>query len=257
MNSAPQRFHPLRDFLHEIGQFVLLSAEVLAGCFRPPFRLWLWVQQMEFIGVGSVGIILLTGAFSGAVFTLQSVYAFSLFNMESMVGATVTLAMTREIAPVLTSLMVTGRAGSAMATELGTMRVTEQIDALKSMAVSPTQYLIVPRFLAALVMFPALTMVFNLVAVAGSYLVGVEMWGIDPGNFIQKIRWFVQADDVTSGLIKSAVFGGFVTLVSCFMGYNAAGGARGVGTATTRAVVIGSVSIMVMDYFLTMLMFEL
>jgi phospholipid/cholesterol/gamma-HCH transport system permease protein len=247
----------LRNFCSEIGEFVLISAEVLVGCFRPPFRFWLWVQQMEFVGVGSLFIIILTGTFSGAVFTLQSVYAFSMFNMESMVGATVTLAMTREIAPVLTALMITGRAGSAMATELGTMRVTEQIDALKSMAVSPTQYLFVPRFLAALVMFPALTMVFNLVAVAGSYLVGVEMWGIDPGNFIQKIRWFVQAHDVTSGLIKSAVFGGFVTLVSCFKGYKAEGGARGVGNATTRAVVIGSVSIMIMDYFLTVLMFEL
>jgi len=244
------------DIFSEVGQFVLMVGEVLTACFRLPFRPWLLLQQMEFVGVGSLFIILLTGAFSGAVFTLQSVYAFSMFDMESMVGATVTLAMTRELAPVLTSLMITGRAGSAMATELGTMRVTEQIDALKSMAVNPVQYLIVPRVIASVIMFPVLTMVFNLIAVVGSYVVGVELWGIDPGNFLQKIEWYVQAHDVTSGLIKAAVFGGFVALVSCFKGYRATGGARGVGAATTGAVVTGSVSIMILDYFLTVLMFE-
>lgn len=253
-----QRLSPLQttaSLLEEVGNFALLAVEVLGATVRPPFRGKLLLQQLEFIGVGSLFIVLLTGAFSGAVFTLESVYAFSKFNMESMVGATVTLAMTREISPVLTSLMVTGRACSAMATELGTMRVTEQIDALKSMAVNPVQYLIVPRFLAALVMFPVLAMLFDLIAVFGSYLVGVSMWGIDPGNFVQRIRWMVEGHDVTSGLIKASVFGGFVTLVACFKGYWAEGGARGVGNATTQAVVIGSVSIMVLDYFLTVLMF--
>ena len=245
----------IKDFFLQLGNFILFQIEVLIACFRMPFRLWLLLQQMDFIGVGSLFIILLTGAFSGAVFTFQSVYAFSMFNMESMVGATVTLAMTREISPVLTSLMVTGRACSAMATELGTMRVTEQIDALKSMAVNPVQYLVVPRFLASIVMFPALAMVFNLVAVVGSYMVGVEMWGIDPGNFVQKIKWYVQGHDIVSGLVKASVFGGFSTLIATFKGYYAEGGARGVGTATTQAVVIGSVSIMILDYILTVLMF--
>ncbi|MBN2497534.1 MAG: ABC transporter permease [Deltaproteobacteria bacterium] len=241
--------------LRELGEFVMLSLEVLIYCFRPPYRIGLIVQQMDFVGVGSLFIVILSGSFTGAVFTLQSVYAFSMFNMESMVGATVALALTRELSPVLASLMMTGRAGSAMATELGTMRVTEQIDALKSMAVSPIQYLVVPRFVASVLMFPALAMVFNLVGVAGAYVVGVEMWGIDPGNFIAKIRWYVEAHDIVSGLIKAGVFGGFVSLVSCYKGYNAEGGARGVGSATTRAVVIGSVGIMVLDYFLTVLMF--
>jgi phospholipid/cholesterol/gamma-HCH transport system permease protein len=243
------------SFLRDTGNAVLISVEVLISCFVPPFRAGLLLQQMDFIGVGSLFIILLTGSFTGAVFTLQSVYAFSMFNMESMVGATVTLALTRELSPVLTALMVTGRAGSAMATELGTMRVTEQIDALTSMAVSPVHYLFVPRFLASILMFPALTMVFNIVGVVGAYIVGVNMWGIDPGNFMAKIRWYVQAHDVTSGLVKSAIFGGFVSLMSCYKGYRAEGGARGVGTATTQAVVIGSVSIMILDYFLTVLMY--
>jgi len=178
-----------------------------------------------------------------------------MFNMESMVGATVTLALTRELSPVLASLMITGRAGSAMATELGTMKVTEQIDALASMAVNPVQYLFVPRFIAALIMFPLLAMIFNLVGVCGSYLVAINMWGVDPGNFLAKIRWYVDAHDVISGMIKAAVFGGFITLVSCYKGFQAEGGARGVGGATTQAVVIGSVSIMILDYFLTVLMF--
>lgn len=243
------------SFLREVGQMVLTFGEAIVGVFRPPYRVWLWLQQMDFVGVGSLPIILLTGTFTGAVFTLQSVYAFSLFNMESMVGATATLALTRELSPVLTSLMITGRAGSAMATELGTMRVTEQIDALAAMAVNPVHYLFVPRFLAAVIMFPLLTMVFNLVGVVGSYVVGVVMWGIDPGNFLAKIRWLVRTNDIISGLVKASVFGGFVALVSCFKGFNAEGGARGVGTATTRAVVIGSVSIMILDYFLTVLMF--
>jgi phospholipid/cholesterol/gamma-HCH transport system permease protein len=239
----------------EIGEFVLASVETLVSCFRPPFRGGILLHQMEFIGVGSLPIILLTGMFAGAVFTLQSLHAFSLFNLESMVGSTVTLALTREVSPVLASLMITGRAGSAMATELGTMRVTEQIDALSSMAISPVQYLFVPRFLASLLMFPVLTMVFNMVGVLGSWIIGVQMWGVDPGNFAAKIERIVMARDVISGLVKAAVFGGFIALISCFMGYRAEGGARGVGMATTRAVVIGSVGIMVLDYFLTVIMF--
>ncbi len=239
----------------EIGAFVIITLRVVAACFRPPFRFWLTLEQMDFIGVGSLFIIILSGTFTGAVFTLQSLYAFSMFNMESMVGATVALALTRELAPVLTALLITGRAGSAMAAELGTMRVHEQIDALASMAVQPVQYLFVPRFLAAIIMFPILTMVFNLVGVTGSYLVGVEMWGVDPGNFIAKVKWFVTAHDLVSGLIKASVFGGFVALISCFRGYRAEGGARGVGIATTQAVAIGSISIMVLDYFLTVKMF--
>ncbi len=241
--------------MYEIGDFMMTSSETVMHCFRPPYRLGLLVQQMDFIGVGSLFIIILTGTFTGAVFTLQTLYAFSMFSMESMVGATVALALARELSPVLASLMITGRAGSAMATELGTMRVTEQIDALTSMAVNPVQYLFVPRFLASLVMFPLMTMTFNMVGVWGSYLVGVQMWGVDPGNFRAKIVWYVTSHDVISGLIKAAVFGGFVSLMSCYKGYRAEGGARGVGTATTQAVVVGSVSIMILDYFLTVLMY--
>ena len=254
MEAIRGRAGRLAGTVHRVGEFVMFFGEVLVCCAKPPWRGWQILVQMDFIGVGSLFIILLTGTFTGAVFTLQSIYAFSMFNMETMVGATVTLALTRELAPTLTALMITGRAGSAMATELGTMQVTEQIDALKTMAVNPLNYLVGPRFIASVIMFPALTMVFNLVGVFGAYTVGVTMWGVDPGNFIAKIKWFVQAEDILSGLIKAAAFGGFVSLVSCFRGIITTGGARGVGMATTQAVVIGSVSIMVIDYILTMLM---
>ena len=241
--------------IHELGEFVVTSLQTLLYCFKPPFRAGLLLQQMDFIGPGSLFIIMLTGVFTGAVFTLQSLYMFSKFNLETMLGATVVLALTRELSPVLSALMITGRAGSAMATELGTMRVTEQIDALTAMAVNPVQYLFVPRFLASVLMFPVLTMVFNLVGLAGSYIVAVHMSGVDPGNYIAKITWYVTGNDLISGLVKASVFGGFITLVSCFMGYRAEGGARGVGTATTHAVVISSVSILILDYFLTVLMY--
>jgi phospholipid/cholesterol/gamma-HCH transport system permease protein len=211
---------------------------------------------MEFVGVGSLFIVLLTGLFTGAVFALQGASAFRLFNAESLVGSTVALSLAKELSPVLTGLMVTGRAGSGIATELGTMRVTEQIDALETMAVNPVQYLVVPRFLAGVVMVPALSVLFTLVGMCGAYFVGVVLMNIDPGVFLGKTRWLVAPKDITDGLIKATVFGGVLTLVGCYKGFYASGGARGVGIATTQSVVVSSVAILVADYFLTAMMFE-
>jgi len=223
---------------------------------RPPYRFRLLFQAMEFVGVGSLFIVLLTGLFTGAVFALQGAVAFRLFNAESLVGSTVALSLARELSPVLTGLMVTGRAGSGIATELGTMRVTEQIDALYTMAVNPVQYLIVPRFIAGLIMVPVLSVLFTMVGMLGAYFVGVVLLHIDQGIFIGKTRWFVDPADLSSGLIKAFFFGGILTMVGCYKGYYASGGARGVGVATTQAVVYGSVLILVADYFLTAAMFE-
>ena len=211
---------------------------------------------MEFVGVGSLFIVVLTGVFTGAVFALQGAGAFRMFNAESLVGSTVGLSLARELSPVLTGLMVTGRAGSGIATELGTMRVTEQIDALYTMAVNPVQYLIVPRFLAGLIMVPVLSGLFTLVGMVGCYFVGVVLLGIDEGVFLEKVRWFVDPSDLSSGLIKSCVFGGILTMVGCYKGFYASGGARGVGLATTQSVVASSVIILVSDYFLTAVMFN-
>jgi phospholipid/cholesterol/gamma-HCH transport system permease protein len=201
--------------------------------------------------VGSLGIISLVSIFVGGVFGLQSVEAFRKFQADAYVGSAVSITLSRELAPVLTALMVTGRAGSAMATELGSMRITEQIDALSALAVNPVQYLIVPRLLAGIIMMPVLTMIFNVVGILGAYVFAVIIKGVDPGVFIYNIRWYTDISDVLSGLIKSAFFGLALALIGCFQGYNASGGAKGVGLATMRAVVTSSVAILVLDFILT------
>ena len=257
----------MRAFTESIGRWVIngtegtgraaiLFGETLVWTIRPPYRIRNLFVAMEFVGVGSLFIVMLTGLFTGAVFALQGAGAFRLFNAESLVGPTVGLSLARELSPVLTGLMVTGRAGSGIATELGTMRVTEQIDALYTMAVNPVQYLVVPRFIAGLVMVPMLSVLFTMVGMIGCYFVGVVLLNIDEGIFIEKVRWFVDYRDITSGLIKACVFGGILTMVGCYKGFFASGGARGVGLATTQSVVVSSVLILIADYFLTALMFE-
>jgi phospholipid/cholesterol/gamma-HCH transport system permease protein len=206
---------------------------------------------MEFIGVGSLSIIMLVSLFTGGVFGLQSVEAFRIFQADSYVGTAVSLTLSREIAPVITALMVAGRAGSAMATELGSMRISEQIDAMATLAVNPIHYLVVPRLIATTLMMPVLTMVFNLFGMYGAYAFVVGVKGVDPGPFIYNIKWFTDIDDLMMGLIKAVFFGLMVALVGCYQGYNASGGARGVGLATMRTVVICSVVILVLDFVIT------
>ena len=241
------------DGLNDLGAVLMFFFRVMTRMFRPPFRMHVLFTQLEFVGVGSLFIVLLTGVFTGAVFTLQSVDAFARFSAQSLVGATVTLALARELAPVLTALMVAGRVGSAMATELGTMRVTEQIDAMEVMAVDPLGYLVAPRVFAGAFMVPLLTMLFIMVGVAGSYLVAVIFSGIDEGAYMARIERWLDPSDLFQGLSKALVFGTVVALIGCYKGFHAAGGARGVGQATTGAVVIGSIAIFVLHYFLTAL----
>ena len=237
----------------------ILAFSMMGWALRPPYRFRLLLLQCEFVGVGSLFIVLLTGVFTGLVFALQSSFAFAKFNAESLVGATVVISLTRELAPVLTGLMVTGRAGSAMATELGTMRVTEQIDALETFAISPTQYLVVPRVLALTLMLPLLTMLFNYVGFLGAYVVSVFQAGINEGTFMGRIYRLADITDLLGGLVKSAVFGYVMGLIACYRGMNAAGGSRGVGLAATSTVVTSSVSILVLDYIMTtiLLMFDI
>ncbi|MBI2896049.1 MAG: ABC transporter permease [Deltaproteobacteria bacterium] len=242
-----------RAFVEEVGQLALLAWSSATWSLRPPYRIALFVEAMEFIGFQSVFIISLTGWFSGGVLALQTVYGFRQFGAEGMVGGVVALSLTRELSPVFASLMLTSRAGSAIATELGTMRVTDQIDALATMAVNPVQYLVVPRVLAGVVMMPALCMLFTVTGMVGAYMVGVGSLGIDPGVFMDRVRWYVDADDLFGGLLKAAIFGYVVTLIACRQGFWAKGGAAGVGVAVTKAVVFGSVSVLVLDYLLTAL----
>jgi phospholipid/cholesterol/gamma-HCH transport system permease protein len=219
---------------------------------RPPYRLDLLLAQMAFIGVGSSFIVGLTGTFTGMVLALEGSYALHQFSAEGYVGSTVAISLARELSPVLTALMITGRAGSAMATELGTMRVTEQIDAMETMAVDPLHYLVVPRVVAAIAMFPVMTMVFNAVGFAGAYMMGIYVENIQPGPFLEHTRSIVVPDDIYAGLVKALFFGGVVAFVTTFRGFSARGGAKGVGVATTKAVVTSSIAILVFDYAITL-----
>jgi phospholipid/cholesterol/gamma-HCH transport system permease protein len=234
--------------VEEVGGIASIGWEVVKWALRPPLRLQNIFSQLDFVGVGSIFIVCLTGVFSGMVFAHQSSRAFQLFNAESLVGPTVALTLTRELAPVFTALMVTMRAVSAMCTELGTMRVTEQVDALETMAVSPIQYLLVPRVIAGLVMVPILTMLFNTAGMGGAYLIAVTIKGISAGTFINRTQQWLDPEDIYEGLIKGAVFGLAVTLIGCYKGYHASGGAKGVGQATTEAMVAAAVTIVVLDY---------
>jgi phospholipid/cholesterol/gamma-HCH transport system permease protein len=246
---------PLENIAREFGRISMMFAESIYLGFRPPFKINYIFKQMEFIGVRSVFVIILTGGFTGMVLALQSYYGFRKFGSEGLVGATVALSMTRELGPVLTSLMVTGRAGSAMAAELGTMRVTEQIDALTAMALNPIKYLVTPRIIAAFLVLPVLTVISDFVGIIGGYLVGVKLLKINEGAYIDKMIKFVELNDIYNGLVKAAVFGLILSIVSCYKGFYTKGGAEGVGRATTEAVVVSSVTILVTDYILTSFMF--
>lgn len=241
--------------LSEFGGIFITFLKTVYYALLPPYRMQVLLKQMEFIGVQSTFIISLTGVFTGMVFALQSSHAFKLFGAENLIGPSVALSLTRELGPVLTALMVTGRAGSAMAAELGTMRVTEQIDALYSMAVNPLQYLIVPRLIASVFMLPLLTALFDFLGIAGSYLLGVYVLGLNAQEFMDRVIYLVDFDDLYMGLIKAMCFGAIIAVVSCYKGFYTTGGAEGVGRAATQSVVISSVSILISDYFLTALMF--
>ncbi|MHB9096628.1 MAG: MlaE family ABC transporter permease [Syntrophales bacterium] len=241
--------------VEEMGKILLLFLSVLAWMVRPPLKLRNIFKQMEFVGVKSIFVVVLTGTFTGMVMALQGYHGFRMFSAESLVGGTVALVMARELGPVLTSLMVTARAGSAMAAELGTMRVTEQIDALAVMAANPVKHLIVPRVIAGVLMVPVLTVVSDFVGVLGGYFVGVHILGINSGIFVKNITRIVEISDIFNGLVKAACFGLILSVVGCYKGFNTTGGAEGVGRATTEAVVLASIAILVSDYFLTAIMF--
>jgi phospholipid/cholesterol/gamma-HCH transport system permease protein len=248
-------FRPLRKVAGEFGGVWIMFMTVVHWAFRRPMKLGLIFKQMEFIGVKSLWIVVVTGIFTGMVLALQTYYGFRRFSSEALVGTTVALSMTRELGPVLTALMVTGRAGSAIAAELGTMRVTEQIDALTVMAVNPVKHLIVPRVIASLLMLPILTVIADFTGILGGYFVGVRLLGINEALFIGRIVKYVDLEDIYNGLAKAACFGVILAVICCYKGFYTTGGAEGVGRATTEAVVASSISILVADYILTSIMF--
>jgi phospholipid/cholesterol/gamma-HCH transport system permease protein len=241
---------PVRGLLTYAGDRTLLLSAAVGGLFRKPFRLRLFLEQMEFVGVGSLPIICFVGLFSGAVSAQQAIAALRIFNQERFVGATVGISLAQELAPVFTALMITARAGSGMATELGSMRITEQIDALTTFAVDPIQYLITPRIVATVLMMPIMTMVFNIVGLIGAYAYSIFLEHIDLGQFLEQFTYWTDPKDYIIGCTKAAVFGLTLSVAACYQGYYVRGGAKEVGLATTRAVVAGSVSVLVSDFFL-------
>jgi len=246
----------------QLGRFVIATTErwgrawiflyrIAAATFRRPFRLHLLLQQIRQIGVDSTLVIALIGVFTGAVLAVQGEYTLSKFGANAYTGPAVALGLIRELGPVLTALMLIGRAGSAVTAEIGIMRITEQIDALRSMAVDPIKYLMVPRLIAGLLAMPLLCAIFNVLGIFGGYIVAVGLLGLSPGTFMSQIIAAVELVDVYSGFIKSLVFGLIFGWVSCYKGYTCGFGAQGVNRATTQSVVTASVAVLVVDYFLT------
>jgi phospholipid/cholesterol/gamma-HCH transport system permease protein len=242
-------------FLEAAGRLTLFAITSLAHCVRPPLYPRLIGRQMIEIGYYSLPVVGLTAIFTGMVLALQSYTGFARFAAESAIPNVVVVSITRELGPVLAGLMVAGRVGAAMAAEIGTMRVTEQIDALDTLATNPFKYLIAPRLIAGLTMLPILVLIADVIGVFGGYLVSIYKLGFNPHIYLKNTIDFMEAQDVISGLVKAAVFGFLVTLMGCYHGYNSKGGAQGVGAATTNAVVSASILILSFNYFITEMFF--
>ena len=239
----------------QTGLWFRMLWRTVAWSVRPPFEPGEWLRQMVRVGVDSVPVVFLTTMFTGMVMALQTYNGFHRVHAESFVGSAVALAMLRELSPVLVGLMVTGRVGSSMAAEIGTMRVTEQIDALQALATDPVQYLFVPRIVSGIIMLPLLVILGDALGIGGGYLVGVKLMGANPVVYEENTYAFLQLNDIWSGLIKASVFGLILTLTGCVRGYYTTGGAEGVGRSTTAAVVSASLIILLTDFFLTKLLF--
>jgi phospholipid/cholesterol/gamma-HCH transport system permease protein len=242
-------------FVGDVGRLSIFVGRATARVPRRPFRAIEVVTQIEFVGARSVAVVALSAVFTGLVLALQGYNVLVRFGSENMVGALVALSLTRELAPVLAAIMVTARAGSAMAATIGNMAVTEQIDALKSLAIDPAHYLVVPRLLGTLVALPMLTALFSLAGIAAAYVFGVSVLGLDGLAFMSNVRWSVEWKDVSVGLWKSLVFAALIAWIASFRGFETRGGARGVGRATSRTVVETAVLILSGDYVVTALFF--
>ena len=239
----------------QTGVWFRMLGRTVTWALRPPFEVREWLKQMVRVGTDSIPVVVLTSMFTGMVLALQTYIGFRRVHAENFVGSVVALAMLRELSPVLVGLMVTGRVGSSMAAEIGTMRVTEQLDALKALATEPIQYLFVPRVIAGIAMLPLLTILGDALGIYGGYLVAVKLMDANPVIYQANSYQFLSMTDLWSGAIKSAAFGLILTLTGCVRGYYTTGGAEGVGHSTTRAVVEASLIILLADFFLTKLLF--
>lgn len=245
----------ITTFLHHTGEITLFLINTIWTVLTKPPKLKHTLKYMEEIGVNASVLIILTGFFTGGVLVVETYPTFHRFNAEYLIGALVSLSLSRELSPVLVALLVTARSGSAIAANIGTMRITEQIDALEVMAVNPFRYLIAPRFLAAVMMLPALTILSYVAGIIGGYFTAVHLYGVNDYMYWEKLKDFTEIKDVLGGLYKAAFFGGTLSIITAYFGYITKGGAEGVGRSTTTAVVVASVLILIFDYFLTALIY--
>lgn len=233
-----------------MGHMFLFMIDAVSMTFRPPFKFRLFLRQIRFFGNKSLLVIVLTGAFTGMVLALQLYYILRKFGSEALLGPGIALSLIRELGPVLSALMVTGRAGSALTAEIGMMRISEQIDALTAMALNPIRYLIVPNIVAAVMVFPLITAIFDVIGIFGGYLVGVKLLGISSGTYFSLMEDYLEMADIRVGLYKSLSFGLIVSWICCYKGFYTGYGAEGVSKSTTEAVVMSSILILVWDYIL-------
>lgn len=255
MNFVATIGHFFLTFLAHVGRFSAFTASALWNMVTPPFYVRLIGRSMVDIGFYSLPVVGLTAIFTGMVLALQSYSGFSRFSAEGAVATVVVLSITRELAPVLAGLMVAGRIGASMAAEIGTMRVTEQIDALTTLSTSPFKYLVTPRLWAGLIMLPILVLIADIIGIFGGYVVAVYKLGFNPATYLHSTWTYLEPLDVISGLVKAAVFGFIIALLGCYHGYYSKGGAQGVGTATTNAVVSSAILILIFNYMITALFF--
>ncbi|MFP4098053.1 MAG: MlaE family ABC transporter permease [Alphaproteobacteria bacterium] len=244
------------DFLGVVGRLAFFIARSILHSFTPPFYPSQLLRQLTDIGYYSLPVVGMTALFTGMVLALQSYTGFTRFNAESAIAGVVVLSITRELSPVLAGLMVAGRVGAAIAAEIGTMRVTEQIDALRTLSVNPFKYLISPRVLAATLMLPVLVLIGDIIGVYGGYIVSIHSLGFAPASYLTQTWDIITKMDVVSGLWKAGVFGFIVSIMGCYHGFNSARGAQGVGAATTNAVVSSSILILIFNYLLTQIFFS-
>jgi phospholipid/cholesterol/gamma-HCH transport system permease protein len=242
-------------FFEDVGGVSILIKNIILGLPGSFKRFHLIVEQMLYMGVNSLPLILVTSIFTGGVASVQAAYMFSDYVPMRYLGTAVGKSVIMELGPVLTALVVAGRVGASIAAELGTMKVTEQIDALETLALDPVKYLVTPRFVSGIIMLPVLTIFSDFIAILGGLLVSVVFLNVSSYTFLNGLKLFFHMRDLWAGLLKALVFGGIISLVGCYQGFKTEGGAEGVGRSTTRAVVLASVMILITDYILASFLF--
>lgn len=236
--------------LRKMGHMFVFLVHSLSYAFIPPFKFRIFLREIRFIGTKSMTVIILMGSFTGMVLALQGYHMLKKVGSEALLGPAVALPLIRELGPVLSALTITGRAGSALTAEIGIMRISEQIDALTAMALNPLRYLVIPKIMAGIIVFPLLTAIYDVIGIYGGYFVGVKLLGLSSGTYFSQMEHFLDMEDIRIGIYKSLTFGILVLWVCCYKGFYAGYGAEGVSKATTEAVVMSSIMILISDYFL-------